>query len=131
MGFRVTRSDASLFVYHHGDMTAYLLLYVDDIILTASFAALLQQLTLRLRDEFAIKGLGALHYFLGIEVTRHPDGFFLHQQKYAHELLERAGMLNFHPVATPVDTKAKVTALEGSQHLMLLSTGLLSAPFST
>ncbi|XP_071678617.1 uncharacterized mitochondrial protein AtMg00810-like [Lolium perenne] len=111
---QVTRSDASLFVYHHGDMTAYLLLYVDDIILTASSAALLQQLTLRLRDEFAIKDLGALHYFLGIEVTRRPDGFFLHQQKYAHELLERAGMLNCHPVATPVDTKAKVSALDGS-----------------
>ncbi|XP_071678127.1 uncharacterized protein [Lolium perenne] len=114
MGFCVTRSDASLFVYHQGDMTAYLLLYVDDIILTASSATLLQQLTLRLRDEFAIKDLGALHYFLGIEVTRRPDGFFLHQQKYAHKLLERAGMLNCHPVATPVDTKAKVSALDGS-----------------
>ena len=114
LGFSVTRSDASLFVYRHGDTTAYLLLYVDDIILTASSAAVLQQITLRLRDEFAIKDLGALHYFLGIEVVRRPDGFFLHQQKYAHELLERAGMLNCHPVATPVDTKAKVSALEGS-----------------
>ncbi|EMS64552.1 hypothetical protein TRIUR3_22914 [Triticum urartu] len=73
LGFSVTRSDASLFVYRHGDTTAYLLLYVDDIILTASSAALLQQITLRLRDEFAIKNLGALHYFLGIEVVRRPD----------------------------------------------------------
>ena len=114
LGFSVTRSDASLFVYHRGDTTAYLLLYGDDIILTASSAALLQQITLRQRDEFAIKDLGALHYFLGIVVARRLDGFFLHQQKYAHELLERAGMLNCHPAATPVDTKAKVSALEGS-----------------
>nr|XP_020201552.1 uncharacterized mitochondrial protein AtMg00810-like [Aegilops tauschii subsp. strangulata] len=114
LGFSVTHSDASLFVYQHGDTTAYLLLYVDDIILTPSSATLLQQITLRLHDEFAIKDLGALHYFLGIEVVRRPDGFFLHQQKYAHELLERAGMLNCHPVATPIDTKAKVSALEGS-----------------
>nr|XP_020148276.1 uncharacterized mitochondrial protein AtMg00810-like [Aegilops tauschii subsp. strangulata] len=68
----------------------------------------------RHRDEFALKELGPLHYFLGIEVVRRADGFFLHQQKYAHELLERAGMLNFKPAATPVDTKAKVSALEGS-----------------
>ncbi|XP_044346508.1 uncharacterized protein [Triticum aestivum] len=80
LGFSVTRSDASLFVYRHGDTTAYLLLYVDDIILTASSAAILHQITLRLREEFAIKDLGALHYFLVIEVVRRPDGFFLHQQ---------------------------------------------------
>jgi hypothetical protein len=41
LGFRSTRSDASLFVYRMGDATAYLLLYVDDIILTASTYALL------------------------------------------------------------------------------------------
>nr|XP_020150129.1 uncharacterized mitochondrial protein AtMg00810-like [Aegilops tauschii subsp. strangulata] len=114
LGFRTTRSDASLFVYHQGTATAYLMLYVDDIILTASSPGLLQQLTARLRDEFALKDLGALHYFLGIEVVRCADGFFLHQQKYAHELLERASMLNCKTAPTPVDTKAKVSALEGS-----------------
>jgi hypothetical protein len=97
-----------------GDTTAYLLLYVDDIILTASTPVLLQQLTDRLRAEFALKDLGPLHYFLGIEVVRRPDGFFLHQKKYAHELLDRAGMLNCTPVSTPVDMKAKLSATDGS-----------------
>nr|XP_020167574.1 uncharacterized mitochondrial protein AtMg00810-like [Aegilops tauschii subsp. strangulata] len=114
MGFRATRSDASLFVYHHGHVTAYMLLYVDDIIFTASSAKLLGQLIAHLSAEFALKDLGPLHYFLGIEVIRRPDGFFLHQQKYAHELLERDGMQNCKAVATPVDTKAKLSALEGS-----------------
>src|SRR3954465_14810607 len=114
LGFTSTRSDASLFVYHHGADTAYLLLYVDAIILPASPVALLQRLTARLRDEFALKDLGPLHYFLGIEVVRRSDGFFLHQQKYAHELLELAGMLNCKPATTPIDMKAKVSALEGS-----------------
>ena len=36
LGFRSTRSDASLFVYHQGADTAYLLLYVNDIILMTS-----------------------------------------------------------------------------------------------
>jgi hypothetical protein len=86
---------------------AYLLLYVDDIILTASTSGLLQQLTDRLRAEFALKDLEPLHYFLGIEVVRRPDGFFLHQRKYAHELLDHAGMLNCSPATRPVDTKAR------------------------
>uniref|UniRef100_N1R3B6 Coatomer subunit beta'-2 n=1 Tax=Aegilops tauschii TaxID=37682 RepID=N1R3B6_AEGTA len=81
--------------------TAYLLLYIDDIILTASSAELLCQLIAHLDTEFAIKDLGPLHHFLGIEV-------------YAQELLERAGLLNCKPVPTPIDTKAKVSALDGS-----------------
>jgi hypothetical protein len=93
---------------------AYLLLYVDDIILTASTSGLLQHLTGRLRAEFALKDLGPLHYFLNIEVVHRPDGYFLHQRKYAHELLERAGMLNCNPATTPVDTKAKLSATAGS-----------------
>ncbi|KAK1678236.1 hypothetical protein QYE76_039084 [Lolium multiflorum] len=71
-------------------------------------------LTARLRAEFALKDLGPLHYFLGIEVVRRTDGFFLHQRKYAHELLGRAGMLNCKPPATPVDTKSKLSATDGS-----------------
>nr|XP_020152493.1 uncharacterized mitochondrial protein AtMg00810-like [Aegilops tauschii subsp. strangulata] len=93
---------------------AYLLLYVDVIILTACTAGLLSQLTARLRIEFAIKDLAPLHYFLGVEVVRRSDGFFLHQRKYSHELLDRAGMLNCKPAATPVDTKAKLSASDGS-----------------
>ena len=58
--------------------------------------------------------MGPLHYFLSIEVIRRADDFFLHQQKYAHELLERAGMLKCKPVPTPIDTKAKVSTLEES-----------------
>ena len=124
LGFRSTRSDASLFVYHQGSVTAYFLLYVDDIILMACMAGLLSQLTARLRAEFAIKDLGPLHYFLGVEVVHRPDGFFLHQRKYAHELLERAGMLNCKPAATPVDTKAKPSARMVLLLRMLLSIGL-------
>ncbi|WVZ97042.1 hypothetical protein U9M48_042607 [Paspalum notatum var. saurae] len=51
------------------------LLYVDDIILTASSYALLRS-RLYLHSEFAMTDLGALHHFLGISVTRSSDGFF-------------------------------------------------------
>lgn len=51
---------------------AYLLLYVDNIILlTASSGSLRQSILHRLSSEFAMKDLGPMSYFLGIEVSRY------------------------------------------------------------
>jgi len=58
LGFAEARSDTSLFIYHQGSDVAYLLLYVDDIVLTASSSALLQQTISALQREFAMKDLG-------------------------------------------------------------------------
>ncbi|WVZ84096.1 hypothetical protein U9M48_031160 [Paspalum notatum var. saurae] len=66
LGFTEAKSETSLFVYHRGDETAYLLLYVDDIVLTASSQHLLQHIITSLQQEFAMKDLGVLHQFLGI-----------------------------------------------------------------
>ncbi|KAK1681807.1 hypothetical protein QYE76_042655 [Lolium multiflorum] len=44
-----------------------------------------------LSGDFAVKDLGALHYFLGLEVSRSSAGLTLTQQKYALDLLRRAG----------------------------------------
>ncbi|GKB03481.1 ribonuclease H-like domain-containing protein [Tanacetum coccineum] len=58
----------------NGSQVAYLLLYVDDIILTASSTALLQHLIDSLHREFNMTDLGALNYFLGISTVRHSTG---------------------------------------------------------
>jgi len=68
IGFTPTRSDVSLFVLRQGSAMAYLLLYVDDIILTASTDVLLQSIIAKLKSALAIKDLGPVHYFLGIQV---------------------------------------------------------------
>jgi hypothetical protein len=113
IGFTTTGSDSSLFVHRRDGETAWLLLYVDDIVLTASSFALLQRIITNLSSVFAMKDLGPLHYFLGIQVHRTAAGFFLHQQQYAEDILERAGMLNCKPASTPVDTKAKLSGTDG------------------
>ncbi|GJY78530.1 ribonuclease H-like domain-containing protein [Tanacetum coccineum] len=110
VGFHHSRCDSSLFIYRQGADTAYLLLYVDDIVLTASSSDLLQQIITSLHAEFSMTDLGSLNYFLGISVTRNASGMFLSQQKYATEVLDRAGMLNCKPCRTPVDTDSKLFA---------------------
>ncbi|KAK1626229.1 hypothetical protein QYE76_000544 [Lolium multiflorum] len=70
MGFTASKTDTSLFVLRSGSDTAYLLLYVDDIIVTASSTVFLRRLLERLHSEFAMTDLGDLHFFLGIASSK-------------------------------------------------------------
>jgi len=108
------KSDTSLFIYHHVAETAYLLLYVDDIVLTASSESLLRRIIASLQQEFAMKDLGALHHFLGVAVEPHPAGLLLHQRQYTLDILERARMTDCKPCSTPVDTQGKLSETEGT-----------------
>jgi hypothetical protein len=73
LGFIEAKSDTSLFIFRRDSDTIYLLLYVDDIILTASSMEPLRHTISALQQEFAMKDLGPLHHFLGITVERRPD----------------------------------------------------------
>ncbi|XP_066324159.1 uncharacterized mitochondrial protein AtMg00810-like [Miscanthus floridulus] len=107
--FTPTCSDSSLFVLRRGHDVAYLLLYVDDMVLTGSSTAPLQRIVDRLHAEFAVKDLGQLRFFLGIDVKRTANGFYLSQQRYAEDILECAGMANCKSAPT-VDAKGKLSA---------------------
>jgi histone deacetylase 1/2 len=107
-GFLESRADTSLFILHRPDVTVYLLVYVDDIIVLSSSSLAVDRLLLGLRKEFAVKDLGPLHYFLGVEVASQSDGLALTQRKYAHDLLQRAGMLKCKAADTPMSATVKL-----------------------
>jgi hypothetical protein len=111
IGFVEAKSDTSLFIYRQGEDTVYLL-YVDDIVLTAFTAGLLQRTIITLQQEFAMKDLGPLH-FLGITAERRPQGIFLHQRQYAIDILEQAGMSDWKSCSTLVNTQAKLSEDDG------------------
>ena len=56
----------------------------------------------KLFQEFEMKDLGRLKYFLGIEVLRSNKGIFISQRKYVLDLLTEIGMLDCKPVETPM-----------------------------
>jgi hypothetical protein len=64
------------------------LLYIDDIVLTASSATLLQQTISALKREFTMKDLRPLHDLLGVSVLHQADGLFLTQHQFALDILE-------------------------------------------
>ena len=111
MGFIGAKSDTSLFFYRHGSDTVYLLLYVDDIVLTTSSSTALQWIISALTTKFSLKDLGPLRprHFLGMTVSRSTTGLFLSQRHYMLEILDKAGMSDCKPCTTPVDTCAKLS----------------------
>ena len=102
LGFSCSCAYTSLFVFNRKDDLIYLLLYVDDIILTRNNSTLINRFISQLHSEFAIKDLGPLTYFLGFEASSIPDGLFLSQVKYATNVLARAHLLDSKPVTTPM-----------------------------
>lgn len=83
-GFVGSKCDSSLFIYKHQTHTVYLLVYVDDIIITGSSTSLIQQLTTKLHIAFSLKQLGHLDYFLGLEIKYLPNNnsIVMTQNKY-------------------------------------------------
>jgi hypothetical protein len=107
LGFYCSTADPSLFISHSQHGTLFLLLYVDDMVITGDNPSHLRWLITRLGHEFSIKDLGFLHHFLGIEVHRSTQGLFLCQTRYAKEIIDRASMSGCKPLSTPMPSKGR------------------------
>ncbi|RVW25594.1 Retrovirus-related Pol polyprotein from transposon TNT 1-94 [Vitis vinifera] len=94
-------------------MCIYLVVYVDDIVITGSDQDGIQKLKQHLFTHFQTKDLGKLKYFLGIEIAQSSSGVVLSQRKYALDILEETGMLDCKPVDTPMDPNVKLVPGQG------------------
>ncbi|RVW74980.1 Retrovirus-related Pol polyprotein from transposon RE1 [Vitis vinifera] len=94
-GMLRSTADHSVF-YHHNSLgqCIYLVVYVDDIVITSSDQNGIQKLKQHLFTHFQTKDLGKLKYFLGIEIAQSSSGVVLSQRKYALDILEETSMLD-------------------------------------
>jgi hypothetical protein len=113
LGFVPSRADTSLFYYNKGSYTMFVLVYVDDIIVASSSSLATAALLKDLQAAFALKDLGDLHFFLGIEVKKVGDGLLLSQERYATDVLSRSGMDRAKPVDTPLCVSEKLSLTAG------------------
>ena len=105
--------DSTLFLHRIDKCTILLLLYVDDIIITGDDLNGIQELKDFLSQQFEMKYLGHLSYFLSLETTHSTDGLYITQAKYASKLLSRAGLTDSKTVDTPVELNAHLTPSGG------------------
>jgi hypothetical protein len=114
LGFKSSKANTSLFYFHQENISMFVLVYVDDIIVASSSQQATKHLLHQLSQEFTIKDLGDLHYFLGIEVHKVSNGIILTQDKYASDLLQKVGIRDCKPVNSPMSTSEKLS-IEGPE----------------
>ena len=107
-GYKQSNCDHTLFLKRQNGKLTSLIVYVDDMVVTGNDPEEKAALQKYLASEFEMKDLGALKYFLGIEVARSQQGIFLSQRKYVLDILTETGMLSCKPVDTPIEFNHKL-----------------------
>ena len=111
----VGKADHSLFVKKIDTNYVVIVIYVDDFILTGSDEHGIADIKAKLKNEFDMKDLGDLKFFLGIEVMTTPTGIWLMQRQYALNMLEKFGTKACKPMDTLLDQNLKLMANSGSE----------------
>jgi hypothetical protein len=112
-GMKQCYSDYSIFTLLTAKGRVFLIVYVDDIIVTGDDQQGIAELKAYLQSQFHTKDLGQLRYFLGIEVARNDKGISLCQRKYVLDILEETGLMGCKPIATPMDPGVKLCIDKG------------------
>ena len=111
MGLVQSPADPCIYTGLRGTCKIIILIYVDDMIVAASTRAMVDKLKAELLEEFEMKDLGPLRYFLGLEITRNRPKRLLHlsQTRYIINLVEKYNMSNAKPCYTPMEHGLQLT----------------------
>jgi hypothetical protein len=109
IGFDQLYSDPC--VYINKTTGIIIAMWVDDLIIFGKDMASINDLKVQLNEEYEMKDLGELKYFLGIQVHRDRERKIIHinQSGYNRTILERYGMQNSKPANTPLSSSARLT----------------------
>jgi hypothetical protein len=106
--FITSKEDISLFFYMKASIVIYLMVYVDDIIVINSSPQAVEALLADLKNDFAFKDLGYLHFFLSLRSSVPWMVFFYHRKNmsltyfivlachYARRCLHRSLLMRNH-----------------------------------
>eukprot|EP00253_Pinus_taeda_P023530 PITA_23530 len=112
--FQRSPSDANLYIKHTGNDSLFVVVYVDDLIITGSSAHLIHGIKQDFCSTFEMTDLGLLHYCLGVEVWQTENNIFLSQSKYSKNLVDRFRMQDCKPATTPMEPGLKLSAQSSS-----------------
>lgn len=107
-GFKQSNADPCLYFGGSKEMVL-VAVYVDDIIIATEEDVTMREIKDHISQKFEAKDLGEVKSFLGIQVHQTTDEIWIGQPAYTRSVLEKFGMCNSKPVATPVDSSTRLT----------------------
>ena len=102
-GFQQSKVDVCLFTLNDGTGVTFVVVWVDDMLMAANSERLLTKWKNTLKDEFQMKDLGRISYFLGIQFKQTKDSITMNQSFYLKNVLARFKMSNCKPRNTPCE----------------------------
>jgi hypothetical protein len=92
-GYVMGSVDKTLFTLKHGNDFLLVQIYVDDIIFSGSFYAIVSSFQEMMENELHMSMMGELIFFLGIQIKQTKQGTFIHQAKYTKDLIKKFNMI--------------------------------------
>jgi Reverse transcriptase (RNA-dependent DNA polymerase) len=90
-------------------------LYMDDLIFMGNSQRPIDEFKREMKLEFEMTGLGMMSYFFGLEIKHEKSKIFISQGEYAWKILQKLGISDCNPIATPKELGAKLSKLKGGE----------------
>jgi Reverse transcriptase (RNA-dependent DNA polymerase) len=91
--FIISKDNHSLFCKFNNHDITIILVYVDDIIVMENNLDEIRDVKRKLKENFNIKDLGVLKFFIDTEIVYSPKDIFISQRKYILDLSKEIGKL--------------------------------------
>uniref|UniRef100_A0AAV1UKJ8 Integrase catalytic domain-containing protein n=1 Tax=Peronospora matthiolae TaxID=2874970 RepID=A0AAV1UKJ8_9STRA len=115
IGFQVSDFDPCLYIKTSDGHCVFILVYVDDVLVTGSSLELIAQTKNDLKTRFEMTDSGKCAFVLGIELLDGEDGSVtLCQRRYVDDILKRFGMDDCKAVASPVDMSSRLVSSDAT-----------------
>ncbi|KAG8502831.1 hypothetical protein CXB51_000478 [Gossypium anomalum] len=118
LGFKKSQSEPTLYVKKTEDETLLIIsVYVDDLLVTGSRTDLINDFKTQMKEVFDMTDLGAMTYFLSMEVNQSDRGIFISQQAFGLKILDKFCMTNCKSVSTPMAQGEKLTSFGNQERV--------------
>ncbi|GJT34722.1 putative ribonuclease H-like domain-containing protein [Tanacetum coccineum] len=114
-GFHRGQIDKTLFIKRLKGDILLVQVYVDDIIFGSTKKSLCDEFEQIMHNRFQMSSMGALTFFLGLQVKQKEDGIFISQDKYVGEILKKFGFFSIRSASTPMETHKALTKDEDGE----------------
>ncbi|KAH9324630.1 hypothetical protein KI387_004808, partial [Taxus chinensis] len=108
-GFVRNPYDPNLYLEKQGGEMVIVVVYVDDLVITGSLVKMIDETKKDLKRSFDMIDLGLMHYCLGLEVCQKENNIFVSQMKYTKTTLEKFRMMDYTPIATPMENRLQLS----------------------